>query len=351
MKNTVSVITPNNKLISLLGLFLCFFSACKYEHPDFTLEDFPSRKLQKVELVWDCSSALGIPAKMMYCEEDRILVTEPMREHQLTLLNLRAGNATEFLNQGRGPGEVLYAWDLSGKGGRPFVYDAPGEKILFYNLATQGRPVMTEEVQLSGTKSMYPRITGTNNGYVALSGLGSGMRLTLLNERLEKYKEVPFPDGYECGDLMPDNEIFPSWIGYCVEKDRIVVACQKAPYIDIFEGSGSLIRHLLGPVAFRSEFKEVIRGGGRTVVQDPAICTFSGLSVSKDYFMVGYAGSVESKIAALLLFSLDGVPLFKFELSEELMSFDVDWNDKMIYGIPSEGEQRIVAYSFEQDQS
>lgn len=87
------------------------------------------------------------------------------------------------------------------------------------------------------------------------------------------------------------------------------------------------------------------------MVQDPAICTFSGLSVSKDYFMVGYAGSEESKIAALLLFSLDGVPLFKFELSEELMSFDVDWNDKMIYGIPSEGEQRIVAYSFEQDQS
>ena len=323
--------------------------ACRRERADFGLADFEQGRLDPVPLVSDFSGVLGNPSGLVSCGPDMLVLTEPMKEKQLLLLDLRQGTACESVSQGRGPGEILYAWALSQKNGQVFVYDAPGGKLLFPEIPGRDDGRGVEELRVPDGV-MFPRLAGMREGYAALSPFGSGNRLTLLDEEMRTTSDIPFPDGYACDGFEPDNDMFQSLLGCSPASDRIVTACRAAPYVDIYTSSGALVRHLQGPNVFTASFKEEDRGGGRIRTQEPMYFVYAGLSVSDEAFMLGYDGSgyvdEKSRIGMLLLFDLDGKPLKRYDLPEPLSAFDVDWESRIVYGIPGEGAPRIVAYSF-----
>jgi len=343
MKNTVSIMTKDNVSRFFLCLAILIFQACHRECPDFNLRDFPLGNLTPVTLVSDFSFYLGSPSRLICIEGDMLGLSEPMKEKQLTLLDLRRGTMQELVNQGRGPGEALVAWDLSYENGTIQVYDIAGGKVLSCGVPGDYAPSEIEETRLPTELVNSLRIVQTRSGYAALSPPANGSRMILYNKELTQVREIPFPKEFTHGQFAPDNDMFQSLIAYSERADRIVTACQTAPYIEIYDSDGAMVHHIQGPFLFNGTIRD----------NEQTKYTFAGLSVSEEEFMLGYDGhgyiDENSHIDDLLLFDFDGRPLKRYELPESWSMFDVDWKDQIVYGIPSEGCPRIQAFSFRDD--
>jgi len=354
MKNSATIMTKDSvsRTLIYLAIFLVF-PACHRECPDFNLKDFPVGNMTPVTLVSDFSSYLGNPSRLVCLEGDMLGLSEPMKEKQLALLDLRRGTMQELVNQGRGPGEVLMVWDLSYKKGTIQVYDIAGGKILSLEVPGDHAPSKIEETRLPADLVNSLRIVQTRSGYAALSPSAKGSRMTMCDKKLTQVREIPFPEEFTHGLFAPDNDMFQSLIAYSERADRIVTACQTAPYIEIYDSAGALVHHIQGPFVFTGTFRDEEQGGAHVRSQEQTIYTFAGLSVSEERFMLGYDGhgyiDENSHIDDLLLFDFEGRPLKRYELPESWSMFDVDWKDQIVYGIPSEGRPRIQAYSFWDD--
>ncbi len=316
---------------------------------DFSLADFSTERLKSISLPFDFQKDLGDPFRLTVYSSEILLAVESEKEKQVSVMNLQSGALEEFIYQGNGPTEVLAAWDFGFKNGTPFLTDAGRGRLLF--LEDIGMPSRSVRKALDIPEHLlYMAIIGTRNGFVAMS-IQSDCRFDILDDDGKSIKKIPFPKGYESGDFEPNNDMFQSIAKYSTARDRIVIVCFSAPYIDIFEGNGSLVSHLNGPIPFTSVFKNVHRGEISYRVQIPEKSIFSSLSVGDDFFMVGYSNEEmtgpQSKIHTILSFDLDGMPCKKYPLPETLSQFDVDWENNIIYGIPNAGEPRIVAYHFD----
>ena len=339
------------KALVCRSLFLCslwVIAGCSANYTDYSLNDFAPATLTPCSLSSSFEYYLGQPARLTVINSETLFVLERQKEKQVTVLHLRDGQTEEFVNQGNGPQEVLVSWDLGFKDGEVFLLDPMKSKILFLEEKDSLFSVDREQSLPEGRS--YMAFLGTKHGFVAMDGRDRSTRLELLDDACQSIQRIPFPEGYDSGEIAPSNNLFQSIAGYSWRKDRIVTVCMTAPYIDLYDGNGKLIRHLEGPVPFNSTFKEVVRGQAKMVIQEPDTQIFDDISVGSDYFMVGYCNEKQDgpmpSIHTLLSFDLNGKPYKKYPLPEDLSQFDVDWENSIIYGVSRGSEPRIVAYRF-----
>lgn len=319
-------------------------AACNRVELDFTMDSFNEGALIRESLPYDFQDLLGNPSGLVWLGNDKIAVMEPMKTKQIAILDVDNGAVVNVAQSGGGPEEILTAWQVIPKNGKWFVYDPVGEQSLFFAY-DGGELIMPPYKESVG--GMYLRVCGIDNGYVAFSlpDLESS-RLTFYDNDWTKVGVASFHSDFFRDGLNPTNDMFQSLIGYSKAKDRIVTACLGAPYIDIYQGDGTLFKHLRGPREDRNEFREVkLPNGGVMQICDSMEPFYGGLSVSDDRFMVGLLNA-DNAISVFLVFDMKGSPIVRLIPDLPILAFDVDWVDETIYSLVYENEPRLVKYHF-----
>lgn len=136
--------------------------------------------------------------------------------------------------------------------------------------------------------------------------------------------------------------------------DRLAISHFFTDLIDIYSDKGKLIKRLYGPEHFFTRFTEYNDGnrmGSRPDHNYYRDAFYSPVSVG-DTFFVLYNGKFVNKpeynllAKDILVFSWDGIPLVHYQLDQGVSRITVDNQNRIIYGISSDPEYHIVAYSY-----
>ena len=167
-------------------------------------------------------------------------------------------------------------------------------------------------------------------------------------KRYHTFPEIKLPaDTLAISNVMVQSDLSVSPNG-----ERIVMICKSFPYIQIFGGGDGEDIVLKGPTDLDVEIVAKETPYGSYFAQDPMVFMYESVSAGDDSFFVGYNG-VEPKteedfgsgINSLLEFEWTGKPLRRIFFEKDIVAFDIDFKNKLIYTLENDPEPAIYRYN------
>ena len=150
-----------------------------------------------------------------------------------------------------------------------------------------------------------------------------------------------FPPFLNSNEIKGNNEIFFSFISSDSRGDKIVLACRNTDIIEIYDSEKGLEKRLQGPLNIKLTILTQNIGSGYMLKPEPHYYTYRWISAGKDEFWLAYNGYKFEKgmqpaqndqyAKTIYCFDWEGRALRKLDLKDPFISFDVDWDGKILF--------------------
>lgn len=347
----------NSLIIVIVSCLITSCSGRKAGKADFNEQSFrETSHLSNGEIYKNDSLFAGNPRWIRF-HPDSFLILQDMGTPKLVkIIDLKSNKVQEVAPHGRGPGETVTAWGIDIVDNDLYVFDGQMRKVIVYAPNNERKFQITKEFKLDErhTTSFYPL---SKDLLVCLSDNGEKERLTLLNMEGKIVKKMgDYPPLLNSNGIASDNNIFYSMITGIPNGDKIVLACTSTDVLEIYNTETGLIRRIQGPVGIQLTVTKKNIGIGYMLHTDPRYATYGMADANANEFWVEYSGyKAESEIRPstgdlypkrIFCFDWEGNPIRILEFDYPVITFDVDWNNKILYSlILKDNYTEIASYS------
>ena len=333
------------------------FVACS-RNPDETAATFTLDSFERIAVpdaagtvYRNDSLLLGNPQTIRFHPDGYLVLLDRTDDGQVTVIDLETDNVQHLIRRGRGLGEVMIVRDLVVRDGDIWISGLAEQKILKLTRPDGSREFEPQEVCTVAEQFMRA-VPVANGRFLTLAPASSQTRFHLLDSQGTPCDTLgSFPALGQLAEVTPNNAIFQSEITVSPDGGHIAAVCQSLEFIDIYDADMTLIRRLQGPQGVDPSVKAIKTDMGVRYYQDPMYFIFSGAVSNDRQFMVGYIGvCVQSEsdfgeqIGSVLSFDWKGRPQKAYEFESDIVSFDMDWKNHVMYCIKNRPEPEIVAY-------
>ena len=306
-------------------------------------------KLEGELLVYD---NLAYPVRIkVLSERDALFVTDTKSDQLVKIFNLETGQYIgDFVRRGPGPGELQNASDVEvfGNDNLIVVNGAVQRRMDFYDLdkVLEGNSPMPKTTLTFRTTSIStPKYLGRDR-FLDLNDTNEGNPSARFNLISSKDKIISshgdFPD-FEITRNLENlkSQVFYAFLGTNKEHSHFIIANGYTDLLEIYDSKYRLTKRIQGPDGFEPNMKLNDIGNGYMVVPTKeTMLTYTAPVVGKDGFFVMYRGQSMSvpgyHSQTIFSFDMTGKPLNMYELDVPIFSFDIDWENNVLYGLTHE---------------
>lgn len=336
------------KTLFLLCILIHSLSAQKMEQ--FDKGDFQKTIKLKGELF--LSENLNYPIRLKVSSEaNSVFVTDSKSDQLVKVFNLESGEFVgSFVRRGMGPGELQNASDIEifANDNLLVVNGAVQRRMDFYDLdkVLEGNSPMPKTTLTFRTTSIStPKYLGRDR-FLDLNDTNEGNPSARFNLISSKDKIISshgdFPD-FEITRNLENlkSQVFYAFLGTNKEHSHFIIANGYTDLLEIYDSKYRLTKRIQGPDGFEPNMKLNDIGNGYMVVPTKeTMLTYTAPVVGKDGFFVMYRGQSMSvpgyHSQTIFSFDMTGKPLNMYELDVPIFSFDIDWQNNVLYGLTHE---------------
>ncbi len=347
-------------VFSLIGLGLLISCGNRVRNDDiFNEESFKTRidlidgRLVAVDDLW-----LGQPTLIRFHPDSFLVIEEFGTSRLIKILDLKHKNVQELIPRGRGPGEMLVSWGVEITGRDIVLFCGQLQKIIILSPADDRTFIIDDEfyIEEKQTQRLHPL---SRDMYVCLSSIGDERRFTLLDGKGKIIKKFgDYPSFINDDEIKADNDIFFSSIGSTPDGKRFAAVCSKTDLFELYDVDKGLLKRFQGPLGLKISVKAQSVGTGFMLKPQPQYTTFHHVITSENEFWTGYIGyrvekgkeqTLEEQCTKeIYCFDWKGNPIRILTLEYPAISFDVDWEEDVLYTLElRENDPVIAAYSLD----
>ena len=337
-------------LILLITLF--FTGVYAQKNISFELNDFINYSVLKGEEI-TLKQPLGNPAQMILVDT-LLLLQNPNRDIITDVLNIKTGEIiASFCKRGRGPGEIIYPFppQYLKETNEFLLHDLNGKKEVFYSLDLVLKGEAKNYTKIVKIDSVYPRriqLVKDNTFFCGLIGHKNGYMHCKIDMDGNVVKWInKFPDiDIEYNNIVASN-IFPTDISVSPDLSTVVVSYSKWGKIEIYDYEGNPIINYFGPDYKKLDIR--VGSGNNPVLTSKNIETYWAAVLNNNNFMIPYSGNKYNGImlfGEILHLDFKGNLIARYKLEPAVADIQVDWENRIIYGLNTEMEPIILKYKF-----
>ena len=319
----------------------------------FELSQFHEVNLSNsARIITDNPDILGIPVNISAINDSIIAVYSDIQNQRLILYNTRSGKYQVAVKKGDGPLELLGISSMStDDDGILWLAGSLDRKVLTTKWNEEGNDAMTE-LKFRSSENLLRGVTDGKGGILGLPGVHRSVRIIKTDnagnpiDSLGSFPQTALPDS-----ITPDNFLFQSDIAYSPTADKLVIAnlsWNEMEICTLSDGSDKIIKY---PLKQDIEIKRRDFGFGYSYNPRPFWFMFSKACAGDKSFTVGFKGvevksdeDFERGIKKVLEFDWDGKPQRSLSFGEEIVTYDMDFKNKVIYTIENRPEPTLVKY-------
>lgn len=346
------------RLISFLTIFIFVWllfscSDASVIEKDFTEDSFAETLTIEDKQIYNNNNLLiGNPRWIRFHPDSFLVLQEMDAQKLIKIIDLKSDNVQEIITQGKGPGEMIVAWGIEILDNDIYVFCGQLRKVIRLSVSDKRKFNILEEFNLDkGVLMFYPL---NSNLFSTLSSIGDDKRLTLFDNKGKIVKKVGDFPSLQNAAIKADNDIFSSYISGMANGNKLAVACDKTDIIEIYDVTKGLLKRLHGPIGIQLSVSSRTVGGGTMILTNPSYLTYSMIVANKAEFWVGYIGLKSEKgirpslyeLFPRQIYSFDwkGNPLRNLKFNDPIISFDMDWNNSILYTLSLVNDYPIIAY-------
>lgn len=297
---------------------------------------------------------LGSPRTIRFHPDGYLVLLDRTETGQVTVIDLETGDVQYLIKRGRGPEEVISVRDLVIRNKEIWISGMMDQKILKL-VPEKARREFSPQAACTAGEQFLRAVPFAEGRLLTLASVSSGDRFHLLDgEGAVRDTIGSFPAVDQPG-ITPDNAVCQSDITVSPDNRHVAAACQSLEYIDIYDGEMNLQKRLQGPQGFEPSLRSrETEMGVRIHYQDPLCLVYSDIVSDNRQFMVGYIGvRVKSEsdlgetIGTVLSFDWKGNPLKAYTFESDILSFDMDWKNNVMYCLANRPEPQIILYDLD----
>lgn len=320
---------------------------------DFTVETFHSINNVVGELYQNDNLVLANPRWLKYHPDSFLVVSELNSGSKfIKIIDLKDGSIQEQIPSGRGPGEMITAWGLGIVGKKIWVFDGQLRKFCILEQDEYRKFSIQKEFSLIDKSALGACMI--NDSLIAcLSGLGDKNRLTFYNSEGKFIKKLgEIPSILNNNQISADNLIFMSSMANIENSKIIVLACVTSDLFEIYNFDKGMTKRIVGPIGIELTAKEVDVGIGFKTVIEPKYSTYYNVAATDTAIWISYSGyrfndsekRIPEKVFPKKIFSFseEGEPNQILKFQNNMLYFDVDWNNEILYSLEIEDEIPVV---------
>jgi hypothetical protein len=259
----------------------------------------------------------------------------------------------ECINMGKGPGEMIAPKIINIKNNCIWIYDAGKVSLFRYRIedfVSSHNPEIDKTLKLS---SFALKSRMSENIVITSDSETMGCRFDFYNlDGKLLYSKGEYPPHSPPLSKIAERRYYD--FDFTISADsKIFVTHWSADLIEIYDIEGNLKRRRQGPNRYKPKFKEKSMNGGYFYgsVQGETYQCYSfdpPVNVGDEIFVM-YFGDLyekyEERCDRILVFDTDGNPLRIYKLDIPVMSFSVDSENRIIYGITDKPEKEDDEYN------
>lgn len=297
------------------------------------------------------SLLLGDPQAIRYHPDGYLVLLDRPNTGQVVVIDLETDSVQHLIKRGRGPEEIISVRDLAIRDGAIWVSGLADRKIMKLTRPEGGR-AFNPQLVCTASDQFMRAVPLSGERFLTLDSASSGNRFYRLDgEGMTCDTLGSFPSLEQMTEFEPNNGLFQSEITVSPDEAHTAAVCQSLEYIDIYDADMQLQKRLQGPQGIEPAIKTVKTEMGVFFGQDPLCLVYSNAVSDDRQFMVGYIGvcvedesDLEEKIGTVLSFDWKGRPLKAYEFESDIVSFDMDWENNVMYCLANRPEPEIVIY-------
>jgi hypothetical protein len=340
-------------LISFIFLSIYTNNVCAQKEVNFDFDDFPKTQSLKGEKI-KFDPPLMNPWKMELADS-LLFFLGSGTENAVDVYNLNTRKKiTQFCRRGRGPGEMIFPFLIQfiKNSDEIVIHDLNGKKVIVYSLKKILDKNPNNYSKVVKVDSLYPRKLVKISGdrfFVTLIGHPDAYMNCLLDMDGNVVKMLnKFPDpGVENNNILASN-LYQTNISASPDLSKVILSYATWRWIEIFNDSGDCITKFRGP-----DFKEpdfVHRENGLILTSDNNRAYWDAEPNNRS-FMIPYSGEkVKMGGSNFYKYALhlgyDGELICKYSFDPVISDIQIDWENRIIYGLNKELEPVVYKYHF-----
>lgn len=346
---------------SLTTTFILFFilTSCQDKFENSSTFDVNSFSYSNIKLTAEILplDSLTNPVRI-YCYDSLLFLISNQTSKLVNIYNLKLRKKIgDVIIKGRGPEEMLMVNDLQfiRETDSFWAYDIIQKKMQEYSIKAiinnlDSPPIQSIRIKDVGCLNpmvISDQIIIANSGQTKPLGRfffynNKGETIDIKGNYPEYGKDIP---------LIAKSEVFSCKMGLKPDKSKIVLAYSMTDLIEIYNAEGKLLKRMHGPDCFSPLFEiRENQGGFQVVPFKEAKDAYVFPITTDEEFWVLYSGKSQSPgeyhMETLLSFNWDGRPLANYVLDVPIFGFDVDWDNRIIYGLSHKPKPSIYTFKF-----
>ena len=334
------------KIIIILIVFLSTLFSCKKKENALKVDEstirfndstFNANENLKSKELTNITDSLFIASRIKVFK-NHLLVSEKRGNKSLHIINLLKDEYIgQYLNKGKGPGELLNIWEVSeNSDGSLSILDYLQNKIVSYNIDSLIFKNKFKEEYFLSPSIRSNAISIYNNKIYTLDRNNLKHRLyeTDFNGKIiNGYGEIPDKiDDMHAIKTQSDDLSLAFMSRY---KNKFVFAYYFYPLIEIFDIETKQWNSIIGPTNVRPSKKQKFKNK----------CFYGNVRTTENYIYVLYKAGKRTNGEIVYVFDYEGKCLKKLVLDKNVFTFDV-YNDRYIYGINEDKQSKILKFEF-----
>jgi hypothetical protein len=347
-------------LIFFISIYACSSKIDQTHSEDYVIKTFTEKDIPETISLkgkkFDFPQLIN-PRHILW-EGEYLIVAERGKDTLKHVIDIKANKYIKRIGQnGLGPGEItmVHRFQKDREKGNFWVYDAEQKRYAKYNLSSNST---LSEIHFRQTENLF----------LAIEMVWSSDSTWMTNRADKEEKFVEFNTK---GEII---QTFGSWEGmldvkdvpYSVvsyihqgvlaadpERKRFVKVGVARDYIEILEKETGKIISVRGPEQFVPEFEVHYSGGYPFPILPGNTPTFYTSCEPRSKFIFTKYFGKDSQLYnegimdnRILVFDYEGNIIRGFDLDHYLLSFTVDEENRIIYGITYDAEPNIVEFQF-----
>ncbi|SHJ98874.1 TolB-like 6-blade propeller-like [Tangfeifania diversioriginum] len=342
------------KTVTLILIFFVFhFIVSAQKEVRFDLDDFPKTEALKGERI-TFDPPLMDPWKMELADSLLFLLGSGT-EKAVDVYNLHTRKKmTQFCRRGRGPGEMIFPFLIQyiQNSDDAVVHDLNGKKVIIYSLKKILAKNPNNYSKVVNVDSLYPRKLVKISGdrfFVTLIGHPDAYMNCLFDMDGNVVKMLnKFPDpGMENNNTLASN-LYQTNISASPDLSKVILSYAYWRWIEIFNDRGECITKFIGPDFTVPDFVRRKNGLILTSRNSVAYCY---AATNNDSFIIPFSGE-KAKMGGsnfykyALHLGYDGELICKYTFDPVVSDIQIDWKNRIIYGLNKELEPVVYKYHF-----
>ena len=301
-----------------------------------------------------------LPRRIKILNEDFILVVEKTADTLIHLLNRKDISCEKHFGiRGFGPDEIAYPHKflMNGLKDSEFWYLGMGREKVLSKFDVSSSTVYPEsQIQLRDSLFLMMDFDFSSDTSILgtyADGMTKYYEYSLNNRKLNVWGSW---EGMVDYDWPPNviSSLFNGAVTANKSKTKFVLASTKIDYLEIFDKTQGTSIGLRGPI---NEFPNVTVDHSMSY---PMLMElgydnkhgYSNAVVGNEYIYALYSGYTRYEVDVikkkafdkLLIFTLSGDPIKYVHLDQQLVDFDIDEENDMVYGLTYDGNPNVIVY-------